>query len=117
MTRTEAQQIVGTLLAAFPYPEPPRSTVALYVAELELLHDPAIATQAVAELIRSPDSQWLPKIGPIRDAYQRIAHRQREARASTLGLPEGERQPIPDEAREQIERIIGTPTKEILRDV
>jgi hypothetical protein len=97
-------ELVELLVSAFPYPQPPEATLALYRDELELLDDAEIALEAIRQLYRDPEAKFLPSIGAIHDAYwhcQRAAAEERDRDATARGLPPGDYPPPPPEVVER----------------
>jgi hypothetical protein len=104
MTRRQAEELVTLLAAAFPTPQPPDATLALYIEGLVLLPNAETAREAIEELYRDPSTTFLPALGAIHEAYwkvQRDAAERRARAAAARGLPSGKYPPPPAEVVEQ----------------
>lgn len=80
MTRQQAEELVALLVAAFPYPQPPVATLALYAGELERLDDADLALAAIQTLYRD-GAERLPTIAAINGVYRKALKRRNEERA------------------------------------
>jgi hypothetical protein len=99
-----ARLLLAELLAAFPYPQPPKGTALLWEAELGKLADEDAARDAVDALV-STCERW-PTVRRLRDEYCAAVRRRAIANAETHGLPEPP--PDPDRAaraRALLERL------------
>jgi hypothetical protein len=102
VNRHDAEDLVVTLAAAFPYPEPPDATLALYVDELAQLANADIARTAITELVRTV--RFLPRLAEIIEAYWDVRREWEERRARAAAeraLPPGDYPPPPPEVVEQ----------------
>lgn len=104
MTRQDAKLLMAQLAAAFPFPQLPVATVALYVEKLEPLLDVDAARAAVDEAVDTLDR--LPSVAWLLQRYRDHARRNAERRANERGLDE----PPPDpanaaRARELLDRL------------
>ena len=101
MTRADAKRLVALLLFAFPQPQPPDGTAALWIERLQRLDDAAAAEVAIGHLIDT--ETWFPTIAAFLDAYRTEVHRAAEERAWRDGLAEKD---LDDEARaENLARV------------
>lgn len=89
---------LAKLAAAFPAANPTEATLAVYVEQLNHLHQPTVI-QAIDDLISH--ARKFPTVAEIRDVYKSLRSRDvPEAEALPVG-----RSPMPDEVREQIRKL------------
>jgi hypothetical protein len=103
MTYYEAETLVAALSAAFPWPRPPESTLALYKNELRGLVDVEAASEAVRAVVRS-SPKW-PPWAAVLEAYQVVVRRKQAEAARERGLPEDEVEPGRDHALAVLARL------------
>jgi hypothetical protein len=90
VNREQAELRLAELVAAFPFPQIPRSTVLLWTAELGKLDDEA-AADAVQAIVDISD-RW-PTIKAFRVEYAAAVRRRAREFAETHGVEEESRQP------------------------
>jgi len=104
VTRPDARLLVTRLVAAFPFPQPPRSTLALYVERFERLADEGAASRAVDGLIDTADR--FPTIAAVLNAYRAELRAAQARNAAVRGLEEPPADPEnARRARELLDRI------------
>lgn len=86
MTETEAIQIVGLFISAYPQASPDDGTVDLWVNALAVV-EAEDGKQAAAEWIRT--SRFFPTIADVSELLTGYRRRRELERAGTHGLPEG----------------------------
>jgi hypothetical protein len=110
-------ELVELLAAAFPHPQPPEATLALYVDELVRLDSAAAARRAIEELYRDPNTQYLPTLGVIHEAYWKCRQDEVERRClGTRALPPGDYPPPPPQVVEQF-LAMGIDLRSILKPI
>ncbi len=105
MTRTEAEQLVAVLMAAFPHPVVPDGTRGLYAEQLSKCKDAALMAEVVQATIENEER--FPPLAVLLTEYRRRAKRHADEMARWRGLEEAP----PDQAvnarraRELFERL------------
>jgi hypothetical protein len=95
MNAEVARLLVAELVAAFPYPTPPASTIALYEGELTRLKNEDAARAAVAAVVRG--ARRFPPLAEVLEAYRREVRARAPTEADWRALAEEAREPIPQE--------------------
>jgi hypothetical protein len=109
MTAERARELVAQLAAAWPWPQMPDATIAIYPKALRPLNGD-VADEALASLVHG--SRRLPSIAEFEEAYRA------KARLRIESEPRGElpNDPIPAEAVEWL-RARGVPVDGLLKHI